>query len=314
MITVEAGQRLMQARTEQQLSLEEVSDQLKLHTSQLQALESGDWSLLPHDALATGFLRQYARLLSVDVEDTLTRLKSEPLNLKSPHTFPDPGIAPSWRWATAAAVLFVVLLIGWNTMDRHADTSPPPMEETPQIEPSQPVIAESAKPEPQPSVSPPHAPTPAIQAPVAITTKPSLSTIDPLPTPAILPKTGIQLAPYQEDPKARVPPKKAESTPTLPTEHAAMHLYRFIAGNERVWLNIALPQADGSSKTYRDIILRPTHSLEVNLSEDSLIFSCGNAGALKIEVDGVTRFDFGQLGAKGMVLRHRKLTATRQKQ
>ena len=97
MIAVEVGQRLTQARSEQQLSLEEVSDQLKLRITQLQALESGDWSSLPHDALATGFLRQYAKLLSVDVEDTLARLKSEPLNFKPPHPFPDPGIAPSWR-------------------------------------------------------------------------------------------------------------------------------------------------------------------------------------------------------------------------
>ncbi|MDX8409162.1 MAG: helix-turn-helix domain-containing protein [Mariprofundales bacterium] len=314
MITVEVGQRLAQARTEQQMSLEDISNQLKLHTGQLQALESGDWSLLPHDALATGFLRQYANLLAVDVEETLTRLKSDAFNVKQPLTFPDPGIAPNRKWAIAAAVLFVILFIAWNVMDHRTETAPQPIPETPQIEASKPTIL--------PPITPKHQPEPPLHAPA--TKAENVPTIDatqqpapsskPLPTPSIVPIAGKQVAPYQEREKAQIAPKSAEITPQIPTEHAtAAHMYRFIAGNERVWLNVSLLLADGSSQTYRDVILRPTHSIEINRDEDSLLFSCGNAGALKIEVDGITRFDFGQLGPRGMVLRHHTITAVTKK-
>src|SRR5512141_2195302 len=60
------GATLRQAREQRALTFEEVETQTRIRVKFLQALESGDLSLLPSLAHARGFLRNYAQFLHLD--------------------------------------------------------------------------------------------------------------------------------------------------------------------------------------------------------------------------------------------------------
>jgi cytoskeleton protein RodZ len=60
------GTRLASAREAAGLSVGDVAGQLRLHPSQVRALESGDLSRLPEAVYVRGFVRSYARLVGLD--------------------------------------------------------------------------------------------------------------------------------------------------------------------------------------------------------------------------------------------------------
>src|SRR5574341_54293 len=62
------GALLRQTRESRALSLEEAEEQTRIRVKFLQALESGDLSLLPSITHARGFLRNYAQFLRLDAD------------------------------------------------------------------------------------------------------------------------------------------------------------------------------------------------------------------------------------------------------
>jgi len=69
----ELGQILRQARENKGLSLEEAFEQTRINAAYLEALENGDYSVLPSPTHAKGFLRNYARFLGLDPKPLLDR-------------------------------------------------------------------------------------------------------------------------------------------------------------------------------------------------------------------------------------------------
>lgn len=65
------GAMLRQARESQALSLEEVEAQTRIRVKYLQALETGDFSVLPSITHARGFLRNYAQFLHLDANSIM---------------------------------------------------------------------------------------------------------------------------------------------------------------------------------------------------------------------------------------------------
>lgn len=65
------GASLRQARTSQNLTLEDVSAQLRLSEKQITALEDDDFDSFGSAMLTRGFIKNYARLLSLDPEQFL---------------------------------------------------------------------------------------------------------------------------------------------------------------------------------------------------------------------------------------------------
>ena len=63
------GARLRQARELRHLSLAQVSETTKIRSQYLQALESDDLSAVPSTAQARGFLRIYAELLGIGLDE-----------------------------------------------------------------------------------------------------------------------------------------------------------------------------------------------------------------------------------------------------
>lgn len=65
------GNVLKAAREAQGLSIHEVCSQLRLGIKQIQAIEQDDFDKLPQPSIVRGFIRNYARLLNIDVNPVL---------------------------------------------------------------------------------------------------------------------------------------------------------------------------------------------------------------------------------------------------
>ncbi|MEO0316318.1 MAG: hypothetical protein RI928_2774 [Pseudomonadota bacterium] len=98
------GELLAARRNELRLTLEEVSQRLKLAPRQITALEANDFGSLPGMASVRGFIRSYARLLELDPALLLAMMSNEanpaadPIVLRRPlpsRGFPGRRYAPS---------------------------------------------------------------------------------------------------------------------------------------------------------------------------------------------------------------------------
>lgn len=169
--------RLSQARQAQNLTTAEVARRLKLSVWQVEALESGQYQQLPGPVFVRGFIRNYARLLSLDPEElvqSITGLVPEaPVHLESTQArdIPFPA-AETRRWPRYAAVVVVVvaLLAVYEFVfnaERASVEAPPapvaavaPAQETPPTAPDRTTRETPAKP-PAATGSQSVAPTPA---------------------------------------------------------------------------------------------------------------------------------------------------------
>jgi cytoskeleton protein RodZ len=68
------GARLRVARELRQLDIADVAQTLKLGARQVEALENGNWDVLPGPTFVRGFVRNYARLLLIDPAPLMEQL------------------------------------------------------------------------------------------------------------------------------------------------------------------------------------------------------------------------------------------------
>ena len=71
------GECLAQRRAALSLTIEQVGKELNINPAYLTALEQGDHAHLPGTVYALAFLKSYARLLDLNIEETLVRYRSE---------------------------------------------------------------------------------------------------------------------------------------------------------------------------------------------------------------------------------------------
>ncbi|MEO0867454.1 MAG: helix-turn-helix transcriptional regulator [Cyanobacteria bacterium J06642_11] len=78
------GRYLKTIRTEQGLSLQQVSQRTHVQPKQLRAIETGDCKKLPEAIYVKGFLKQYAQALGLNGTDIASQVCVEPnhVNLK----------------------------------------------------------------------------------------------------------------------------------------------------------------------------------------------------------------------------------------
>jgi cytoskeleton protein RodZ len=75
---VSIGQTLRNAREAQGIGLDDAAVRLRLMQRQIEAMETDDFESLGQPVFARGFVRNYARLLGLDAEDLLARMKGAP--------------------------------------------------------------------------------------------------------------------------------------------------------------------------------------------------------------------------------------------
>ncbi|HSH42471.1 MAG TPA: helix-turn-helix domain-containing protein [Arenicellales bacterium] len=75
------GRQLRRTREKLGLSIDDVSAELRLSGFQIQALEDDDWSQLPGETYARGYVRSYARLLGLDADQLLSGASTQEIEL-----------------------------------------------------------------------------------------------------------------------------------------------------------------------------------------------------------------------------------------
>ena len=107
------GQRLRAAREAHGLTVEQVAARLRLMNRQVAAMESGNFAALGQAVFARGFVRNYAKLLGLDVEDIVAQMSGE----LPQESLPKPEVRPlraatRWRSAWFWGAVVVAVLVG----------------------------------------------------------------------------------------------------------------------------------------------------------------------------------------------------------
>jgi len=301
------GKRLKQARLDRDEKLEDMVRELKLRKVYLQALESGNWEVLPDEVYAIGFLRQYAAYLKVEIEDELHRIKSGHFKLTRPLTFPDPPVAPSRRWAWVAGIAFVLLFILFNVLGNHTDESMQEQAVVPQDSASEKQLTAQSKPA-EPAASATASGLHLQETHDLLSTNKGSSRAQQQPAAvdnmAQEPAGDMNRKAVGEKPSGL----QNEQTPQL---IIPLHTFRFDAIDDEVWLQVYLPNAtaDGSGELKKEVLLRPGQFFSLQEPVNSLWLTIGNAGALQISVDGIISDPAGSIGEAGKVERDFKISA-----
>ncbi len=111
------GEELRRLREDKGLSLREISDATHIGSRFLQAIESGNYSILPGGIFNRGFVRSYARCVGLDEEQALV-LYNQQLEAQGGET--PRSAVPSWDgieeeasspWGTIALIVIILLLL-----------------------------------------------------------------------------------------------------------------------------------------------------------------------------------------------------------
>ena len=112
------GATLSAAREQRHLSIEDVSNHLRLSPRQIMALESDDFSVLPEPMITRGFIRNFARVLEINPEPLIEAYRvyapnvyAHPLAMNSANILISSKRKPS-RFVYIGGLLLVALLVG----------------------------------------------------------------------------------------------------------------------------------------------------------------------------------------------------------
>ena len=125
------GRALAAAREARGLSRPDVAAQLRLHTRQIEAIETEDLASLPEAPFVRGYLRNYARLVDLPAEPLLSLLNAKLKPTDPLHAGPAAAVSPiqstprepiSSRLVIFGVVLLLAALaaLGWWTMRQGA--------------------------------------------------------------------------------------------------------------------------------------------------------------------------------------------------
>ncbi|MBK7332427.1 MAG: helix-turn-helix domain-containing protein [Betaproteobacteria bacterium] len=180
-----AGAILAQAREAAGLSVQDVAVQLRLAPRQVTAIERDDFASLPGRTFVRGFVRNYARLLKLDVDAILAALPGDgaaaldrpslAATTRAIGELPSeraarPGVA---KWAIPLVLIAIVAIAALYEFSR--PPSPAPVATTPPAAPAPPPAAEpspSSSPAPQADAQP-GGPPPASLAGTTTTSLPN---------------------------------------------------------------------------------------------------------------------------------------------
>jgi len=275
-ILLEVGELLKNERQTKGLSIESAANALNLRKVYLQALESGDWSAMPGEVYALGFLRQYSAYLHLDLDDSIEKLKSGHYQLTKPLTFPDPPVAPKKSWMIIAALAFIVLFVALNTADQ------PPVSLPSQL------MQNTAA----------HMQHPPIKKNTNNSESLSKQVKLELPQPA---SNNNSANPHKDSLKTALKSNKnIDSTLTKKTAVISYN-YTFTAVNADVWLQ--LHDSNEPPTLIREVLLKKGQRMKVVYSEP-LRLTCGNALSLQVSLNNQLIVQVNQLGEKGKVLRN----------
>jgi cytoskeleton protein RodZ len=297
---IPVGDTLRRTRLKRNLQLEEISNELKISTRLLQAIENDQYDKLPGGVFARSFVRQYARLLGLDEEEIAGRMQQAMGPAEDIQQVPERqrpgGVAPiqvpkvdEWetvgdnrfRWSgwLSAVVLVLVMLVCsavYTWMQR----------------PKAPVTAQASPPA-HSAVQNASAPPPSVTAPTPSPVEPAAA------PPQVAEQKPAEQAPLEQKPTEAkaVEEQPAEPAPAptaalvaTPNPDATVHVE--ITADEAVWVRA---RSDGKYAFSATMEPHTTRSVE-GVKEVNLLL--GNAGGVTISLNGKP---IGPAGPKGQV-------------
>ncbi|WP_218081894.1 helix-turn-helix domain-containing protein [Anthocerotibacter panamensis] len=182
------GLLFVQARTSRNLSLETLSEQLRIPKHYLIAIEQAQGDRLPEPVYVRGFIRKYAQALGLESDLTILQfLKINAEATPSPKKSAPPSkrqVAPWVLWlgyGATVCVVVVALSAGLNTYFPQATVSPPALTQPaetsgPAVKPEAVAatqeVAQRSNPPGSPTTSIAALPQPEVSSPVADSTQP----------------------------------------------------------------------------------------------------------------------------------------------
>ncbi len=121
------GEQLRAAREARELTIEQVAQATKLKLTQIEALETGDYSAFPAPVYVRGSIRNYAEAVKIDPVPLIEQLKAEtesrPIETPRDNPYVAKGDIDSLTWRLASvsstvlplALIVIVLLGGFLT-------------------------------------------------------------------------------------------------------------------------------------------------------------------------------------------------------
>jgi cytoskeleton protein RodZ len=279
------GDRFRSAREARGLSLSDVSEQIRIRSIYLAAIEEENWSAVGAPVYIRGFLRTYARFLGLDPEELVSVFNGEipaaspaassaAAAPSAPRTegtrFAEPARPrPSAPYLVWIAGLIAVLLVGfvvYNEVTMHRDT---------------PVVAMTSAPSVAPSDFPSKAPLPG-----AAGLPGTLALAGPSPSPCPTPTTAAGSSAAPSPSPCPSPPLTADQIAGLGPQSMALVL---VAPS---WLRVTVDGSVSMEGTFPAGTSKAFHGKAATIR-------VGNAGGVQIYVDGK---DVGKLGKSGDVI------------
>jgi len=294
------GETLRYKRLDTSISISHIAKELNIRLDYLEALESGDWSKMPEEVYALGFLRQYAKYLKCDLNASVQKLKSNDYTLNKPITFPDPTIAPNRKWMIVSLVALVILFIAFNVIKQQ--TSSPLPSEIMQKN-AQHVLDSQTKAQLQSiteEVEPKAAPVIQETTPKTVDIK---RTTEKIPSQeATSPTVPSKSHNTPETSSIKVTPKAPKKVQVSSNKTAALtHTYTFIAKTSDVWLQVY--EQSNKDKPLREALLKQGQSLSMTVKQPISI-TTGKPLALEISMDGQVVVAVGTMAKVNHVIRH----------
>jgi cytoskeleton protein RodZ len=271
------GDRFRSAREARGLSLSDVSEQIRIRSIYLAAIEDENWSAVGAPVYIRGFLRTYARFLGLDPEDVVAafngevpsaaQIGSQAGNEPSRHAEPVRA-RPSGRYLIWIAGIIAVLLVAFVVYNevtmRGAAT----------------VVVETAAPSATPSRLPSNAPSAAAAL--------ALSAASPCPSPS-----AASIASRRASAAPSPTPSPCPSPSITPEQIAALGVQSMaIVLTAPSWLRVTVDGSVSMEGTFPAGTSRAFHG-------KAAVVRVGNAGGVAIYVDGK---DVGKLGKSGDVI------------
>jgi transcriptional regulator with XRE-family HTH domain len=149
------GERLRVAREEKGLSLEDVARQTRIPVRHLEHIERGEWAALPAATYSVGFAKSYAGVVGLDPAPIGAELRQE-LGLARTTSGPaaayyepaDPARVPPRSVAIIAAVLIVLLAVGYMVWRNGAVDDPSAEPQLVDAAPSSAPVQQQPQPQP----------------------------------------------------------------------------------------------------------------------------------------------------------------------
>jgi len=301
------GEILREKREEKNLTVEDVSNRLRLSVRQIQALEANHFASFPEPMMTRGFIRNYARFLEIDA-DPLLQAYREYVPSESPHSLSlhsanvQLPINGQHSWGKYIVLLVVVALLaaGWviyedylphpTFVETPAPTAQTAAETAPANEPMPEAALPLAERENEQGVADASGNSVETTAPVAVPPASAAEATNPAPGQAgAKPAESLnqQANPEQANPEQAKPeqPKPQESSPVaslkLKTDAGTNLLKLKFTFTEESWVSVV--DTDGNQVFNKT---KPAGSQDVVEAKPPVKLVLGNAAGSQVSFQG----------------------------